>query len=111
MRGFNNSPRLIIALISDFLLQWNQNIDINIRGLGKKYDGLFVGQRLEDEIEKMGQWAERDTPPHPEWSLSSNIADTAEVFGIIDALSSEQIANNLDHDNPTTVARKLQPMR
>ena len=53
----------------------------------------------------MGQWAERDTPPHPEWSSSSDVADTGEVFGIIDALSREQIANNLDHDNPTAVAQ------
>ena len=74
-----------------------------IRGLSKKCDGLFVGQRLEDEIKKMGQWAERNTPPHTEWSSSSDVADTGAVFGIIDALSREQIANNLDHDNPTAV--------
>ena len=53
----------MVALISDFLL--NQNIDINIRGLNKKYDGLFVGQKLEDEIAKMELWHDRDAPPHP----------------------------------------------
>ena len=83
-----------------FLLRWNQNIDIHVRGLSKKYDGLFVGSRLEDEIEKMGRWQNRNAPPHPEWSSSSDVADTGEIFGIIDAQIRRDIENSVGVETP-----------
>ena len=91
MSGFNNSPRLIVVLISDLLLRWNQSIDINLCGLSKKYDRLFIRQRLEDEISKKRMlWPDCDLPPHPEWSSASDGADTGEVFEI----TAKNLGNN-----------------
>ena len=67
VRGFSNSPRFVFALLTDYFLIWNQSIDIRLRGLPSKYDGLYCSDLLEYEIDKMALWKNRDTPPHPDW--------------------------------------------
>ena len=86
VRGFSNSPRLIMALLSDFFNRWNQNIEINVRGLDKEYDGLYVGRLLEEEIEELLKWNLED-PPHPDWISTMNFEDTGEVFGLVEHIS------------------------
>eukprot|EP00984_Skeletonema_dohrnii_P030402 scaffold21816_cov133-Skeletonema_dohrnii-CCMP3373.AAC.1 len=81
IRGFSNSPRFLCAVISEYLLQWNQNIDVKVRGLPSKYYGLYDGVLLEDEIEKLAK--NIDEPPHPEWIPTSSVQSTGETFGII----------------------------
>ena len=65
------------------LVQWNQNIDVKVRGLPSKYYGLYDGVFLEDEIEKLAKSI--DEPPHPEWIPASSVQDTGETFGIINS--------------------------
>ena len=66
----------MVSLVSDFLLRWNQAIEISVRGLSKKYDGLYDGDMIEDEIEKMAKWENRKLPPHPQWISTRDSADT-----------------------------------
>jgi hypothetical protein len=40
-------------MLSDYFGMWNQSIDIRLRGLGAKYDGLYDGDIIEDQIEMM----------------------------------------------------------
>eukprot|EP00986_Skeletonema_menzelii_P010611 scaffold5229_cov137-Skeletonema_menzelii.AAC.3 len=81
IRGFSNSPRFLCAVIAEYLLQWNQDIDVRVRGLPSKYYGLYDGVLLEDEIEKLAK--NLDEPPHPEWIPTSSVQSTGETFGII----------------------------
>ena len=83
VRGFSTSPRFMFCMLTDFFLAWNQKIDIRIRGLSKKYDGLYCGDLLEDEIEKMSAWRQRDSPPHPEWVSTRSVESTGEAFGFL----------------------------
>ncbi len=83
IRGFSNSPRFLRAVTSEYLLQWNQNIDVKVRGLPEKYYGLYDGVLLEDEIEKLAKIV--DEPPHPEWIPTSSVQSTGETFGIINS--------------------------
>ena len=94
VRGYSNSPRLLYALITEYLLQWNQNIDVKVRGLPSKYYGLHDGELLEAEIEKLAKTL--DEPPHPQWIPTSSVQDTGESFGIINssAVPSSTPANN-----------------
>ena len=103
VRGFNNSPRLMYAMLSDYFLIWNQNIDITLRGLPSKYDGIYCGDLLEAEIEKMTAWKQRDTPPHPEWMSTRSVECSDEVFGFLLDCSAQkhsaQIQTNCDDDS------------
>lgn len=36
-----------------FLGRWNQRIEIEIRGMPKKYDSIYDGNMFDEEIEKM----------------------------------------------------------
>ena len=83
VRGFANSPRLMHSMVSDFLLRWNQDIEVNIRMLNKKYEWFYDGEMIEDEIDKMSGWSNRKTTPHPEWISTKSVTSTGEVFGII----------------------------
>ena len=60
---------------------WNQNIDVKTTGLPSKYYGLYDGQLLEDEIEKVSAFL--DEPSHSEWVSSKSLQCTGESFGII----------------------------
>jgi hypothetical protein len=83
VRGFSNSPQYIFALLTNYFRIWNQNIDIALRGLPSKYDGLYCGDLLEDEIEKMAKWKHRETPPHPEWLSTRSVQCSSETFGFL----------------------------
>ena len=107
VRGFSNSPRFMIALLSDFFLRWNQNIEVTVRGLHKKYDGIFEGSMIEDEIEKMAMWEGRVAPPHPEWSSTKNVESTGEVFGLIDPLSNMEIDSESEDDESLIEAAEM----
>ena len=63
---------------------WNQNIDVKTRGLPSKYYGLYDGQLLEDEIEKVSAFL--DEPSHSEWVSSKSLQCTGESFGIINPM-------------------------
>ena len=84
MRGFVTSPRLAYVLLTDFFHAWNQDIDVRIRGLENKYHGLYNGELVEEEIEKMAAWPNREQPPHPGWVSTKYVEDSKEVFGFID---------------------------
>ena len=77
-------PRLTFALLTDFFFRWNQNIDVRVRGLDRKYDCLYDGDLLETEIEKLSLWSHRETPAHPDWVSTRNVQCTGERFGFID---------------------------
>ncbi len=95
VRGFSTSPRLMKALVSSFFLRWNQKIEIEARGLHKRYDGLYDGNMLEEEIEKMARWKDCDEP-HPGWIPTKNVQSTGETFGLIDPVSSSASNGNDD---------------
>ena len=95
------------SLISEFLLRWNQNIDINVRGLSDQYEGLYVGDRLEIEIEKLSKWPDCAAPPHPEWRSSRNVSDTGETFGILD----RQAQRHIDEQRGVIEERTDTPLR
>jgi len=92
VRGFSNSPRFLCAIISEYLLQWNQNIDVRVRGLPSKYDGLFDGVLLEDEIEKLTKSV--DVHPHQDWVPTTSVQNTGEKFGIIHGVSTQTDADS-----------------
>ena len=92
----------MFALLTDFFLRWNQNIDIRVRGLDEKYDGLYDGDLLEREIEKMSAWNDREAPPHPEWISSRNLQSTGEEFGFIDPVPQKNVADESDSDKSLT---------
>ena len=96
VRGFSASPRLMFCLLTDFFLSWNQRIDVRLRGLSNKYDGLYCGGLLESEIEKMAGWKQRDSPPHPEWVSTRSVVSTGETFGF---LTNDTIQNTSREDN------------
>jgi hypothetical protein len=82
VRGFSSSPRFMKALVTVFLGRWNQRIEIEIRGMSKKYDGLYDGNLLDEEIEKMAAWNLDDEPPHSEWiSTSSHTSQQVKHLG------------------------------
>jgi hypothetical protein len=98
VRGFSNSPRLMFAMLTDFFLVWNQNIDIAIRGLPDKYKGLYYcGDLLEEEIEKMARWKERSDPPHPDWVSTRSVQSSDETFGFLTVSGSTE--NDVADDN------------
>ena len=72
-----------------FLLRWNQNIDVRIRGLDQKYDGLYDGTLFENEIEQMLLWPAREAPAHPDSGSSKNVQYTGENFGSIECQAQE----------------------
>ena len=76
----------MFAVLTNFFTIWNQNIDIRLRGLSKKYYGLYDGNIIEDEIEKMAAWPNREEPPHPEWASTRNVEDNPETFRTIDPI-------------------------
>ena len=60
---------------------------------------------MEDEIEKMSLWEDREYPPHPEWPSTKSVQATGEMFGIIDAVSNIDIADDdSSRDDPALVA-------
>ena len=83
----------MVALLSDFFDRWNQNIEINVRGLDKEYEGLYLGKLLEEEIERLREW-DSEEPPHPDWISTRNFEDTGEVFGLVEQMSSVAIDAN-----------------
>ena len=84
IRGFTDSPRLVFALLTDFLLRWNQNIGVRVRGLDKKYDKLCDRPLLGNGIEHMLAWPARESPTHPNWVSTRNVQYTGERFGFIE---------------------------
>ena len=72
------------------------------RGLPSKYDGLYDGVLLEDEIEELSRWL--DTPVHDEWVSSRSFMSTGETFGIITPTqTSQHVAVNDEQDDPELV--------
>jgi hypothetical protein len=45
--------------------------------------GLYCGDLLEDEIEKLKKWEHRELPPHPEWVSTRSVQCTGETFGFV----------------------------
>jgi hypothetical protein len=97
IRGFSNSPRFLRAVVTEYLHQWNQNIDVRVRGLPSKYYGLYDGVLLESEIEKLAK--NLDEPPHPEWIPTSSVQSTGETFGLIHSnAQTDDVAGSADDD-------------
>ena len=43
VRGFNVSPRFVLALLHEFIYRWNVDLEIQVRGLSKeRYGGWHV---------------------------------------------------------------------
>ena len=56
----------------------------------------------------MALWPDRNEPPHPpEWSSSSNVADTGEIFGIADAQIQQEFENKVGNDAPVEEAQMV----
>jgi hypothetical protein len=94
----------MFALLTDYFLAWNQNINISLCGLPEKYDGLYCGDLLEMEIQKMARWKHCVDPPHPDWVSTRTVKCTVETFGFIinKALSSATVNDdslNSDDEN------------
>jgi len=88
VRGFSNSPRLVQALVSDYLMRWNLNIEIKIRGLHKRYEGFYDGQMIEEDVENLAEW-NIEQPRISDWISTKSFADTGESFGVIDAVATD----------------------
>ena len=111
VRGFSTSPRLMKALLSTYLLRWNQNIEVEVRGLSDEYDGLYDGNEIEEEIAKMAKWKNRVVPPHPDWISTRNVASTGETFGLIDPVSTDTNESDealLDKESELAVVNLLE---
>ena len=54
----------------------------------KKYECVYDGVLLDEEIEKMAAW-NLDDPPHSEWISTKTFQSTKETFGLIDPVSTE----------------------
>jgi hypothetical protein len=86
VRGFSTSPRFMKALVTIYLGRWNQRLEIEVRGMSTEYDGLYDGNLLDEEIEKMTEW-NIDDIPHPDWIPLNAFQSTDEVFGLIDPVN------------------------
>lgn len=101
VRGFSTSPRFMKALVTVYLGRWNHQIEIEVRGMPKKYEGLYDGFLLDEEIEKLMAWGDQDEPLHDEWISSTSFKLTGETFGLIDPVSpvaSADASNELEAD-------------
>ena len=86
-------------MLSDYFGMWNQSIDIRLRGLGAKYDSLYDGDLIEDQIEMMNAWGFDAEAHHPDWISTRSIECTGELFGFInplEALSSVAVDDSSD---------------
>ena len=84
IRGFNISPRFVIALLYEFIHRWNHDIDVRILGLPTEYANYYDGWDIEDEIDAMVDWEELvEDPPHMKWICSKYYASTGEDFGVV----------------------------
>ena len=78
----NNSPDYV-------KMRWRMDgFDISHRSaislsVLRQHDGLYCGDLLETEIEKMAAWRQREGPPHPEWVSTRSIESTGEMFGFL----------------------------
>ena len=106
--GFSNSPRLMFAVLTDFFTIWNQNIDIRLQDLHKKYYGMYDGDIIEDEIERMTAGMNREVPPHPDWVSTRNVVDSNESFGFIDPvpLQAQNDDNSEDDESLVNLAEE-----
>lgn len=111
VRGFSTSPRFMKALVTAYLGRWNHRIEIEIRGMPKKYEAVYDGELLDEEIEKMLSWRGQDVPPFSDWVPASTFQSTGEVFGLIDPVStnatSEQEAEDLLEEEADGVVNTL----
>ena len=48
-----------------------------------KYNGLYDGNLLENEIETMASWKNCEVPPHPDWISTRSVESTGEYFDFI----------------------------
>jgi hypothetical protein len=79
--------------------RWNHRIEIEVRGLPKKYEGLYDGNFLDEEIEKLAAWdGNCDTPAHAEWIPVNAFRSTGETFGLIDPMISKSAAVDTDEE-------------
>jgi hypothetical protein len=95
VHGFSTSPRFMKALVTVYLGRWNHRLEIEIRGMSKKYEATYDGELLDEEIEKMLRWRVQDVPPpYSEWVPASTFQSTGEIFGLIDPVSANVTSEN-----------------
>lgn len=75
------------ALVSVYLGRWNHRLEIEVRGLSKKYEAVYDGELLDEEIEKMLKWKGQQVHPHPDWVPVDAFQPTDETFGLNDPIS------------------------
>jgi hypothetical protein len=90
VRCFSTSPRFMKSLVTVYLGRWNHRLEIEVRGMPKKYEGLYDGVLLDEEIEKMAAWNNQAEPPHSEWVSATTFQSTGEIFGLIDPVSTAE---------------------
>jgi len=98
IRGFNISPRFVVALMSEFMHRWNHDCDIRILGLPRRYNHYYDGWEMEDDIEATWDWAELAEPPHPEVECTKDFAPTGEEFGLLATVNARNGMNSNDLD-------------
>lgn len=78
VRGFSTSSRFMKALVTVYLGRWNHQIEIEVRGMPKKNEGLYDLLLLEEEIEKLVAWGDQDEPLHDGWISATSFKSTME---------------------------------
>jgi hypothetical protein len=82
--GFNVSRRYAIALLHEFICQWNHDdVDVRILGLPTKNVNYYNGWEIEEEIEQTCSWEELEMVTHTFWELTKDYAPTGELFFLI----------------------------
>jgi hypothetical protein len=75
------------ALVTVYLGRWNHQIEIEVRGMPKKYEGLYDLLLLDEEIKKLVAWGDQDEPLHDGWISATSFKSTGEAFGLIYSVS------------------------
>ena len=83
IRGFNISPRLAVAMLHSFIHAWNQELDVQVRGLPTTYSRWYEGPSIEQDMLAMAQWGVHAADaPHRCFVPTYAYADTGETFGL-----------------------------
>jgi hypothetical protein len=94
------------ALVTVYLGRWNHRLEIEVRGMAKKYEGVYDGLLLDEEIEKMILWNNQEEPPHSDWVSASTFQSTGESFGLIDPIDITTAVAQTDNDAEALVERQ-----
>lgn len=82
IRGFSVSPRLVIALLYEYIHRWNHDIDCRILRFLSELEHFYDGFTVEEEMEFMRDW-DLEKRPHGDWISTLDFGSTGEEFGLV----------------------------